>query len=353
MAGELAPFGAPSELALTLARPPGLAIIEGFEIVVMPSRYRVIDGGLATELARRGLDLSDDLWSARVLLDAPDAIGEVHEAYYRAGANIAITASYQASFEGLAERGLTSAEATTILRRAVRIAAEARERVRPDVRRDLLVAASVGPLGATRHDGSEYRGDYGLSEDALVDFHRARFDVLATAGADIVACETIPSLLEARALVRLMGRHDQIGAWVTFSCRDGGHTSAGDPIGDCAAWLDRVPQVVGIGINCIAPHYAVSLIETIAAMTSKPVIAYPNSGETWDAVGRCWVGTAERFTSHVPAWLTAGATWVGGCCRTTPDDIRRVRAYVDAAQAQTRPRRVTPTEGSSESVPRC
>lgn len=304
---------------------------------MLPSLLRVIDGGVATELARHGLDLGDELWSARVLIEEPEAIERVHEAYFLAGADIAITASYQASYEGFARRGLSAERTTEILKRSVALARSARSRVlreRPDMVRELLVAASVGPYGAVLHDGSEYRGDYGLDEDALVDFHRERFAVLADAGADLLACETIPSRTEAAALVRLLGEHPDTEAWITFSCRDGRHTSAGDPIAECAQWLDAVPQVVAIGVNCVAPEMVESLIHEIGTGTGKPIVIYPNSGESWDAEARCWVGTADRFTAYVPRWLEAGARWIGGCCRTTPDDIRRVRADVDAFGAR-------------------
>lgn len=298
-----------------------------------PATFRVIDGGVATELSRQGLDLSDGLWSARVLIETPSAIERVHTEYFLAGADIAITASYQASYEGFAKRGLSAEQTNVLLRRAVELAQAARRRVlreQPDTVRELLVAASVGPYGATRHDGSEYRGDYGIDENALVDFHRERFIVLADAGADLLACETIPSRIEAAALVRLLSERSDAKAWVTFSCRDGRHTSAGDSIADCARWLDGVPQVVAIGVNCVAPELVESLIHELATGTSKPIVVYPNSGETWDAVAQCWVGTADRFTAYVPRWLSAGARWIGGCCRTTPDDIRSVRADVDA-----------------------
>ena len=159
--------------------------------------------------------------------------------------------------------------------------------------------------------------------------------VLADAGADLLACETIPSRAEAAALVRLLGERPDARAWVTFSCRDGSHTSAGDSIADCARWLDEVPQVVALGVNCVAPELVESLIGEIATGTTKPIVAYPNSGETWDAAARCWVGTAGRFTAYVPRWLAAGACWIGGCCRTTPDDIRQVRADVDAVASFT------------------
>lgn len=300
---------------------------------MLPSGRLVLDGGLATELARAGLDLSDALWSASVLLDAPEAIERVHVEYYRAGADVAITASYQASYEGFAKRGLDAEATTALLRRSVALAQSARltvQREQPARTRPLLVAASVGPYGAVLHDGSEYRGDYGLSEDALVDFHRERFAVLADAGADLLACETIPSRLEAAALVRLLADRPDARGWLTFTCRDDRHTAAGDDLAECARWLDGVPQVVAVGVNCVAPEWVESLIGAIRSGTDKPVVVYPNSGETWDAAARCWRGDADRFTTYVSRWLEAGASWIGGCCRTTPEDIRRVGAEVGA-----------------------
>jgi homocysteine S-methyltransferase len=316
------------------------------------STFRVIDGGLATELSRRGMDLSDELWSARVLIEAPDAIEQVHTEYFLAGADIALTASYQASYDGFARRGLDTASTTAVLRRSVDLARSARSRAlqaRPAPERDLLVAASVGPYGAVLHDGSEYRGDYGLDVDALVNFHRRRFTVLADAGVDLLACETIPSRIEATALTRLLAERPDARAWITFTCRDGRHTSAGDSIAECARQLDEVPQVVAIGVNCVAPELVESLIGELLKGTTKPIVVYPNSGETWDAAARCWVGTANRFTHHVPRWLGAGVSWIGGCCRTTPDDIRRVRADVDAFAAAGAPVAARPVVESTPS----
>lgn len=300
--------------------------------------HLVLDGGLATQLEARGLDLSDALWSARALRDAPEAIEAVHLDYFEAGADVAITASYQASFEGFAARGCSADDTVALLQRSVMLARNARERCRerhPEGRRPLVVAASVGPYGATRHDGSEYRGDYGLDEDALHAFHGPRLAALLGAAPDLLACETIPSLLEARAIVRALRAHPAAQAWVSFSCRDGGHTSAGDPIVECARLLDAAPQVVAIGVNCVDPAFVPALVRALASATAKPIVVYPNSGEVWNAAGRCWEGTATPFAARVEEWLAAGASWVGGCCRTTPDDIRRVRAVVDRAAGVT------------------
>lgn len=293
----------------------------------------VLDGGLATELAARGFDLSDALWSARLLHDAPDAIEAVHLDYFEAGADVAITASYQASFEGFAARGYSHTETAHLLQRSVGLARAARDASlarRPHATRRLLVAASVGPYGAILHDGSEYRGDYGLTEDALAQFHAPRMASLLSASPDLLACETMPSLLEARAIVRVLREHPAARAWVTFTCRDGARTAAGDAIADCVRVLDAEPQVEAIGVNCVAPSLVTPLIRVMASGTNKPIVVYPNSGEVWDAEARCWDGTAARFTAHIDEWMDAGASWLGGCCRTSPADIRAVRAAVDA-----------------------
>lgn len=294
----------------------------------------VLDGALATELERRGCDLRDPLWSAKVLIEAPDLIRQVHRDYFEAGADCATTASYQASVDGFMRRGLSHAEALELLRRSVRLAMEARDRFWQDPANRIgrprpLVAASVGPYGAFLADGSEYRGDYGLSETELMDFHRPRMAALLEAGADLLACETIPCLIEARALARLLAEFPNASAWISFSARDEAHLWHGERLTECAAWLDNQPQVAAIGVNCTAPRYLPALIESARTVTDKPVVVYPNSGESYDPVRRGWSGVsdAEAFATEARRWYASGARLIGGCCRTTPDHIRAIAAW--------------------------
>jgi homocysteine S-methyltransferase len=289
----------------------------------------LLDGALATELQQRGYDISGPLWSARMLLDDPQAIRQLHLDYLRAGADCLITATYQATFPGLLEAGLNSQQAAEVLDCAVRMAVEARQHFLEDPLRNSdgpapLIAASIGPYGAYRHDGSEYTGDYGLSLRELVDFHRQRIHQLAASKADLLACETIPSLLEAQALVRVLAEVPAMPVWLSFSCRDGQHISHGERIADCGQLLDEVPQVVGIGVNCTAPGFVEPLIENLRAQTKKPIVVYPNSGETWDTGRRCWTGTAscDDFVRAAQRWRAAGASLIGGCCRTGPEHIQ-------------------------------
>lgn len=290
----------------------------------------VLDGGLATQLEAQGNDLSDALWSARLLVEDPGQIVEAHLAFYRAGARVATTASYQASFEGFARRGIGHEDAAGLLRLSVALASEARtrygaERVAagaPDPG-PLLVAASVGPYGAALADGSEYRGRYGLTVDELQAWHRERLEVLADAGADLLACETIPELEEARALVALLEETPGAAGWISFSCADGGHLRSGVPVEEAVQVAAGSPAVVAVGVNCTAPEHVEELVGRIRAATTKPIVVYPNSGEGWDAVGRRWTGAPGPTVDAASArrWIASGASLVGGCCRVTPDQI--------------------------------
>jgi homocysteine S-methyltransferase len=286
----------------------------------------ILDGGMSNALEDRGHDLSDALWSARLLRDAPAEIGAVHRTYYEAGAMVATTASYQASVEGFERFGVPRNEAERLIGDSVRLAREVRDEFAELVEgRRRLVAASVGPYGAVLADGSEYRGRYGVSPAVLRDFHGPRLELLIAAGPDLLAIETIPDVDEATVLVELLGELD-FPAWLSYSI-DGSHTRAGQPLTDAFAVAD-LDQIVAVGINCCAPEDVTPAVETAVATTGKPAVAYPNSGETWDAGGRRWTGDATTPTTLASDWLTAGAKYIGGCCRVGPADIRALAATV-------------------------
>jgi homocysteine S-methyltransferase len=281
----------------------------------------ISDGGLATELEARGHDLSDDLWSARLLFDEPEAIIAAHRAFFAAGAALATTASYQASFDGFAAGGIDREGAERLMRRSVELAAAARDEAGADGR---WVAASVGPYGAALANGEEYVGRYGLSVAELSEWHLPRLEILSGAGADVMAIETVPDVDEAEALVGLVR---QLGApaWLSYTI-DGVHTRAGQPLAEAFAVAAGAPEIVAVGVNCCAPGDVLPAIQIAREVTDKPVIVYPNSGESWDGARRTWIGEA-RWSPDLPAqWVAAGARVVGGCCRVMPDDIAELAA---------------------------
>ncbi|AXI76620.1 homocysteine S-methyltransferase [Peterkaempfera bronchialis] len=287
----------------------------------------VLDGGLSNQLEAAGHDLSDALWSARLLEDRPEAITEAHLAYFTAGADVVITSSYQATFEGFARRGIGRAAAARLLRRSVELGREAVRRAREQgARRPLWVAASVGPYGAMLADGSEYRGRYGLTVAELERFHRPRLEVLAGAGPDVLALETVPDADEGRALLRAV-RGLGVPVWLSYSVA-GGRTRAGQPLEEAFGLAAEADEVVAVGVNCCAPEDADAAVEVAARTTGKPVVVYPNSGEAWDAGARAWRGRSTFGPERVAAWTGAGARLVGGCCRVGPTEIARLASVL-------------------------
>ncbi|MCX4584671.1 homocysteine S-methyltransferase [Streptomyces sp. NBC_01481] len=295
------------------ARPLAAALAEG---VV------VLDGGLSNQLEAQDCDLSDELWSARLLADDPREIETAHAAYVRAGAQVLITSSYQATFEGFVRHGVAREEAAGLLARSVELARTAGELVPGEV----WVAASVGPYGAMLADGSEYRGRYGLSVRELERFHRPRIEALVAAGPDVLALETVPDIDEAEALLRAVDAYG-LPVWLSYTIT-GERTRAGQELAAAFALAAGRDQVIAVGVNCCDPRDADRAVELAAAVTAKPVVVYPNSGERWNAEERGWRGGSTYNPGRVRDWLASGARLVGGCCRVGPGQIAELARAV-------------------------
>ena len=306
------------------------------------SRVHVLDGGLATELEKRGHDISGKLWSAQVLLEDPGAIEQLHYDYLKAGADIIITSSYQLTFQGMRAEGYSHEQAEDALWKSVEVAVKARDRYLSELDEDLpedrkpLIAASIGPYGAYLADGSEYTANYGSANrsEALQSFHRERMTFLAGTNADFFAVETIPTIFEGLACLSLAADLGELPVMLTFSCRDGAHLCSGHPMSHVSDLvnLSSPHYLVGVGVNCTAPRHITGLLQKLEAIRTIPVVVYPNSGEGWDAEHRCWVGEndAEHFAEYAREWIKAGANIIGGCCRTGPEHIAQLRRLVDS-----------------------
>jgi homocysteine S-methyltransferase len=281
-----------------------------------------IDGGLSGELEKRGHDLSDKLWSARLLRDAPEAIAQVHQDYVNSGGRVLITASYQASRMGFMATGMTADQADDLMRLSISLAKDVAAKAPEKV----WVAASVGPYGAVLGGGQEYVGNYGVAHIDLVKFHRERIAVLASANPDLFACETIPDLDEVRALVEVLADYPDIPAWITMSAQDGNSTCAGQGIGHLAELVSKTPSVVAVGVNCTKPEFVTLLLRQLATKTSLPLVVYPNAGRVWDGLNMCWIGEGHDTLSKqiVSEWVKAGAKLIGGCCGLGPDAITQL-----------------------------
>ncbi len=289
----------------------------------------VIDGGLSNALEAQGYDLTHKLWSAKLLDSHPEAITKAHLTYLEAGAQCIITASYQASIQGFLEVGYDKTMAEKLLLKTVSLAEAAVEQFIKTSKSDFipLIAASIGPYGAYLADGSEYRGDYGVADEILKEFHEARLYLLDKTNADFFACETFPSFQEAKILATILKNTDK-PAWISFSCKDGNHINDGTSMEEVVSLFKDHPNVFAIGINCTEPQYIASLINKIKANAGdKKVVVYPNAGLVYDAVSKTWAGTSspDSFVAKTKEWAALGADIIGGCCQIGPKHIRGMR----------------------------
>ena len=289
----------------------------------------LLDGGLSNELERQGCNLNHPLWSAHVLESDPEAIIKAHLSYLNAGAQCITTSSYQASVSGLMARGYDQVNADAIILKSVQLAEEAIQRFNASSTSNIkpLIAASIGPYGAYLADGSEYRGNYDVSDETLKEFHLTRMKLLDLTSAHFFACETIPSFQEAKVLAEILMKTKK-SAWISFSCKDEKHLNDGTPIEECVTYLAYHPKIFAIGVNCTAPKYISGLIKTIKSQTdSKRIVIYPNSGEVYHAESKTWLGISDpnSYLEMAKEWLELGADILGGCCRIGPEHIKAIK----------------------------
>jgi homocysteine S-methyltransferase len=296
----------------------------------LPEGPVLLDGGLSTALEQQGADLSGGLWTARLLAEDPELIARAHREFFLAGAQVATTASYQASIEGFVAAGYDTPAARQLISRSVTIAKQVRDEL-ADRHPGLLVAASVGPYGAFLADGSEYTGRYGVPRTRLHDFHAPRLELLGAAGPDLLAVETIPDTDEAEVLAELLDQID-LPAWFSYSAR-GTRTSAGQPLTEAYALLKSRRSIIAAGVNCSDQGDVLGAVQTATAATGLPAVAYPNRGGSWDAENSTWAYGDPLDLDLVGEWLAAGVRYVGGCCGTGPSDIRALAQRVSRRDA--------------------
>jgi len=283
----------------------------------------LIDGGLSNQLERQGYNLNHKLWSAKLLDFEPEAIIHAHLAYLEAGARCITTASYQATISGFMSVGYDKITAETLILKSVQLAEKAIKRFQSKDYKP-LIAASIGPYGAYLADGSEYRGNYGVSNKELKLFHEYRIRLLDSSNADILACETIPSFKETVVLNDLL-QNVKKQAWVSFTCKDEKHIRDGAPITECVKVIADNPKIFAIGINCTAPRYISKLVKTIKPIIKdKRIIVYPNSGDIYDVKTKTWskASSITTFLALTEEWIDIGVDIIGGCCRIGQEEIK-------------------------------
>ena len=282
----------------------------------------LIDGGLSNSLEIEGSDLNHEMWYANLLEKSPESLIKAHYTYLISGAKCIITSSYQASILGFMNLGHDKNMSERLLLKSISLAEEAINRFDSKGTRP-LIAISIGPYGAYLSNGSEYYGNYDVSDDVLYDFHFERIKLLDSSSADFFACETIPSLQEAKVLSEIL-RGTNKSAWISFSCKDSSSINDGNNIEECIAFLANHPNIFAVGVNCTSPEYISDLIRSIKKESlDKKIVVYPNSGENYNPDSKCWTGKSDIdfFTDMAKEWIDLGVDIIGGCCRVGPKHI--------------------------------
>ena len=277
-----------------------------------------LDGGLSTALEAQGFVVDGAMWTGELLLTNPEAVTAAHRSFVDAGADIIITGSYQLSFEGGRRAGWTDDDVEQALRNSTTAA-------RLAAKDDTLVAASIGPFGAHRNDGSEFRGNYGVADSAVRDYHDLRLDILLGTEPDLLAVETMPDLAEVRVLLELIeSKNADMPFWVSFTVTEPGAISGGGTFAEACALVEQYGNAMAVGINC-SPLSVIA--PTLSGVdTDLPFVVYPNAGQTWDSDAMAWSGEPEfASASQVDEWVNLGARIVGGCCGYGPSNLSPAR----------------------------
>ena len=276
-----------------------------------------LDGGLSTALENNGNKLTTSLWTGELIRTNPAQITKAHLDFINAGAQIIITSSYQLSYTGCGARGWSEDETNQALIASTLLAKNAVTESGKSVK----VAASVGPYGASLADGSEYKGNYGVSKQVLKDFHAKRLEILISTSPDYLALETMPDTFEVEVLLDLLN-DCPIPFWISYSCKEGNQTNAGQ---DFQSAVDIAQSAMAVGINCTKPELITDLLRS--AKSSKPYVVYPNSGRVWDAVKKEWTGSAAvGFNDQlIQEWMEFGAEIIGGCCGIGAAEIAEIK----------------------------
>lgn len=308
----------------------------------------VYGGGLDTELAKcLGKSVKEvtegPLWCSRHLKENRDACVQVCRSYIRAGSDIVSTPNYQGTVEGFKKHlNLTEDESIELLKDSVYIVKDAikQELGENENGRKVLICGILGPYGASLNDGSEYNGEYidATPLETIKNVHKPILDALVTGGVDIMLCATIPAIAEAELMLTLIKDYPQLKVIMSFSCKDDQHITHGETLADAIEHCYKVnaAQLVAVGVNCVHPTWVTPLLRSVRErLPDVGFMVRCNSGETYDPDLKEYVGKEKcvPLTNYVQDWIDLGANYIGGCCRTSPEDTKRFRQYIDKLKA--------------------
>jgi len=291
------------------------------------------DGAMGTLLYARGVASSQCV--DELNLSDPNLILSVHEEYLQAGAELLETNTFGANRFRLSRHGLT-AKIAEINAAGVKLARRAVERLKEKQAGIAWVGGSIGPLGVRL----EPLGKTGLDEAraAFAEQIAALTANESGGGVDLLVIETMPALNEAReALAAAKAVAPEVPALVMVTVDDESECLDGSSPAQAATLLTEW-GADAIGVNCsTGPATVLTAVEAMRAASKLPIAAMPNAGLPRAVEGRnIYLCSPEYMASFARKAIAAGAQMVGGCCGTTPNHIRAMRAAIRALDEQAR-----------------
>lgn len=283
----------------------------------------VLDGALGTLLPQESQ--SHPLWSTHTVLTSPSTIKSIHQSYIKNGAQLIQTSTYQTS-----EVGISNSEFSITYQEALQKSIDLAHKAKGE-REDVWIVGSVGPYGAFLANGAEYTGDYNdITKEKLFGFHKERIEVLCKdERVDLIGLETMPNELELEVLIELMAAYDK-DFYLSLSVKD--ETLAdGTSVKKIIETISGAKRLLAIGVNCLSLPDSLKWLKWLKE-ANKDLIVYPNSGEIYDGNTKQWAKNPEGSMSWKEYVLNLKAIGnvkiIGGCCRTTPDDINQISSLV-------------------------
>lgn len=290
----------------------------------------LLDGGLGRELRFRGVELSETIWSAIALLEAPEILQQIHLDYIKAGADIITTNTYGIIRTDLAKEGIEHRFAELNL-----LACKLADQACKQAGSNSLIAGSLPPLRGS------FRADLVGPFAEIEPLYREQAHILAP-HVDLLICETMSCTKEGRAAAHAACSTGK-PVWVSWTLDEdySGRLRSGETVKEAVKALEGLP-ISGFLANCCAPESISNFLSQTEASTIKYRGGYAN---TFNPVPKTWTLGGEKetdgllplrqdlspesYVTHVARWLDLGANVIGGCCGTRPAHIAKMRNYID------------------------
>ena len=291
----------------------------------MIKKIKLLDGSLSYPIESRGHGLNSKLWTAKILIDNPKVIEDIHVEYINSGVDYISTSSYQLSVKTLKAEGYNISEIENIFKKSVSVAKKALLRTK---KKNIKILGSFGPFATYLADGSEYTGVYNTKDETIKEFHLENLKIINKLDIDILLYETIPCLREISILNNLLKLSEK-EVWISMTCNNAMKLRDNSSLKKACKILSQSKNISTIGLNCFDPSMTKIAIEKLRLYSNKKVLVYPNSGEKYNCENKTWLGKNKFNDQSISNWIEESPDIIGGCCRIGKEEIKQFKTSLE------------------------